>query len=124
MKLKKLITLFLLIIPFTFIYGEENTNENTNIKFEKPSSNRPRTPDVMNCPVSGYYSNGVVYLYFNEAIGETSVEISNTDTGDIWAEMFSAPSACEQVFIGNDSGYYSIYITTDCGDTYIGFFQL
>ena len=121
----KLYLLFVFVfLPFNLIKGDDNkTPEEPPVPIEF-NKNRPRTPDVMDCPVSGYYSNGVVYLYFDEAIGETSVEISNTDTGDIWAEMFSAPSACEQVFIGNDSGYYSIYITTDCGDTYIGFFQL
>ena len=119
----KQVLLFLFIcIPFYSVAVDDIENETEiSINFNK---NRPRTPDVMDCTISGYYSNGVVYLYFNEAIGETSVEISNTDTGENWTEMFSAPSACEQVFIGNVSGDYSIYITTDCGDTYIGFFQL
>ena len=119
----KSIFMLLAIFPFCFIYGEENEN-NIPIKIETQKPNRPKTPDVMDCPISGYYSNGVVYLYFNDEAEDVFVEISNTDTGDLWAETLISPSYCEQIVIGNSVGLYSIAITTSSGDIYLGFFQL
>ncbi len=123
MKTKSILML-LAIFPFCFIYGEENENKDPYININISKTNRPRTPGVMDCPISGYYSNGVVYLYFNDVAEDVSVEISNTNTGDLWSETLISPSYCEQIVIGNNAGSYSIAITTSSGDIYHGFFQL
>lgn len=126
MSTKNLIFSVLLIFCLPFYSMAEDGDKNSN-EIEIPlelNKNKPRTPDVMDCTISGFYSNGIVYLYFNDAAEDVFVEISNTDTGDLWAETLISPSYCEQIVIGNSLGLYSIAITTSSGDIYLGFFQL
>lgn len=123
MSTKNLIFSVLLIFCLPFYSVAEDENKEAEILLQK-TGNRPKTPDVMDCTISGYYSNGIVYLYFNDAAEDVFVEISNTDTGDLWAETLISPSYCEQIVIGNSVGLYSITITTSSGDIYLGFFQL
>ncbi len=123
MATKNLIFIVFLIFCLPFYSMAEDENKEADILLQK-TGNRPKTPDAMDCPISGYYSNGVVYLYFNDTAEDVSVEISNTDTGDLWSETLISPSYCEQIFIGNSAGSYSITITTSSGDIYLGFFQL
>lgn len=93
------------------------------IREEKPSFNRPRTPDYC-VEISAYYQNGVIYLQFNEDIGCMDVEVVNLSTGEQWNDGVCSDSQMETVIVSSATGNYTITLTTDNGTVYSGEYTL
>ena len=89
------------------------------IREEKPTLNRPRTPDYCS-EISAYYQNGVIYLQFSEDIGCMNVEVINLTTGELWSDDACSDSGMETVSVSSATGSYAIALTTDNGSTYSG----
>ena len=97
-----------------------------------PTATIPLTPprDKKNRPhdevqgVNAYYSDNKVILYFESYDGMATTTIINSDTGNNYNNISSTATQPIEIYIGNESGYYTIYIETSHGSIYEGNLQL
>ena len=80
------------------------------IREEKPTLNRPRTPDYCGA-ISAYYQNGVIYLQFNEDIGCMDVEVVNLSTGELWSDDASGTAVVNRTYTLNGTPFTSHKLT-------------
>ncbi len=97
------------------------SNPQTGIEFIKHSPNQPRT---LVQDIEAYHTNTMVYLTFNENLGQANIVITNANTG---AQVeTSVPTTCGNVQVDISSlgqGNFEIVINMAQG-TYSGVFCL
>ena len=88
------------------------------------TENSPNLPRTLVQDIEAYHTNNMVYLTFNENLGQANIVISNANTG---AQVeTSVPTTCSNVQVDISSlgqGNFEIVINTAQG-TYSGVFCL
>ena len=125
MKKFVLILCALFFVQFSNIIRAEE-QRNILIVKKKDSEDVPkqRPRDLIQVPISCFYSEGTLFFTFMEDLGELEISVTNLDTG---AEIFDEiDSFCGNALleVPESSGEYQIEITTENGDSYYGEYTL
>ncbi|WP_295935613.1 DUF3244 domain-containing protein [uncultured Alistipes sp.] len=87
-------------------------------------SELPRPRNIVLVPIVAYYEAGIVHLNFMEDIGQLTVEVVNTTTGEQWFEMGDSADGGMNIHVSGEYGNYVLYIETESGATFSGNFTL
>ena len=83
-----------------------------------PNQPRHLTSNFIEC----YYYSGVLYFMFSNDIGD--VEISVTSESNTWMKAIETSDGMGEICIaGGGNGSYSVEITTEYGECFVGFFK-
>lgn len=117
-----LITIFL---STQFCLADDNTipAKDTVLTLKKwkdrPSKNRPNTPEIDSQYITCSYSDGVITLYFAEPEGMCRGSVSDLTNGRMQLITFDSSDCVAPIEIGTLGDFY-IEFTTDLGNTYSG----
>lgn len=75
-------------------------------------------------PISCLYICGTLHFNFSSDIGQMTITVTNSLTGEQWFEMADAIDGSAEIAISDESGEYTILIETESGITYFGSFVL
>ena len=108
----------------TALYVMGNDSDETFVEIDitkNPPTNIERS--LILPTIEAYHTNTMVYLTFNENLGEVNIVITNTDTG-AHVQTTAASSCCNLHVNITDLGLgeLNVLITTENGTKYIGTF--
>ena len=120
--MKRILTNLLLICCIAITgYAQNGSNQVIDFQVEKGQIDTPiyRAPAII--PVSGYYMSFIntLYLSFIYDMGNVTVTIENTVTGDSLSESIPTDSGLQAISLGADNGLYVITIIMPGGQQYI-----
>lgn len=133
--MKKFILFFVSILfvasPFVALADDDEQTPpppppQEEIVFGKPLPNPD--PGKINprglAPISGLYADGVLMIDFAENLGNVSVTVVNTTTGDMWFESDDSALGTISIAITPYPGNYFVTVETQTDGVYIGEFIL
>lgn len=98
------------------------------IVFDKPIQFPDPDPGKINprglAPISGLYADGVLMIDFAENLGNVSVTVVNTTTGEMWFESDDSALGTISIAITPYPGNYFVTVETQTDGVYIGEFIL
>ena len=107
-------------------YADGNDSEPKPIPFNPPLPNP--YPGKINprslAPISGLYADGVLMIDFAENLGNVSVTVVNTTTGEMWFESDDSALGTISIAITPHPGNYFVTVETQTDGVYIGEFIL
>ncbi|MDE6116062.1 MAG: hypothetical protein K2G33_00965 [Duncaniella sp.] len=127
--IKKLIITFLVMLMSVGAYADDNPKDKDGNKEPKylplvldkiglPTT-RPRSP-AKAADIECYYYDGYICIAFNEPEGNASLLLEDMVTSESATYTFST-SAPFAVYVGEPSGILRLQLTTEDGNTYVGY---
>ena len=117
-------TLVVSLFAAIVLTANESSGNITQIPLSPAETeNSPNLPRTLVQDIEAYHTNNMVYLTFNENLGEVNIVITNTDTG-AHIQTTAASSCCNLHVNITDLGLgeLNVLITTENGTKYIGTF--
>ena len=126
---KKIILLFLAaLLPLSvFQLNADEKNKRKEIPLKQINKTHENNRSLILYPVESCYMGmmNLIQTTFSRDLGEVTLEVINTSTGEISCETFDSGVTPQTLLpISGDSGYYTITYTTESGDIYEGYFTL
>ncbi len=124
MKTKIILSFLAVFLPlsvFQLNADEKKTKQEIPLNQTQPTHENNRS--LIQIPIESCYMGMMNFIQttFSEDLGEVSLEIINTSTGEICSETFDSGVTPQTLLpISGDSGYYTITYTTESGDIYEG----
>jgi hypothetical protein len=126
---------WLVLAAFLFVVGniqvmaeEDETTTTTPTKIIIGSNDPYPDDDNRNgcmVPFTAYYQNGTIYISTMGDFTTLAVSVVNETTGQIWSTTVDISDGMGEISIANGcSGSYSVEITTEYNECFIGDFTL
>lgn len=129
MKLLKFLILLVVCLPFSVSILDADTPPHKQeipldrVVGSKENDNR----SIIKLPVVCYYygvTNAVV-TNVSPNLGDVTLTVTNTSTGEVWYDVFDSGTAPQTVLpISGTPGFYEITYITSSGDVYEGSFTI
>lgn len=122
---KKIIFLFLAaLLPLSvFQLNADEKKTKHEIPLNPIKSYHDNNRSLIQIPIESCYMGmmNLIQSTFSGDLGEVTLEVINTSTGEISCETFDSGVTPQTLLpISGDSGYYTITYTTESGDIYEG----
>lgn len=124
MKTKIILSFLAVFLPlsvFQLNADEKKTKQEIPLNQTQPTHENNRS--LIQLPIESCYMGMMNFIQttFSEDLGEVTLEVINTSTGEIsWDTFDSGVTPQTLLPISGDSGYYTITYTTESGDIYEG----
>lgn len=124
MKTKIILSFLAVFLPlsvFQLNADEKKTKQEIPLNQTQPTHENNRS--LIQIPIESCYMGMMNFIQttFSEDLGEVTLEVINTSTGEICSETFDSGVTLQTLLpISGDSGYYTITYTTESGDIYEG----
>lgn len=82
----------------------------------------PRSPAFV--PISGYYYDDAIYLFFSNNLGDVSIRIEDALGCTIISTSVDSSDGSESLHFSGTPGSYTIYFILEDNTSYIGRFEL
>ena len=112
-------TIFMACCIFISVKAQNGTDQTVDFRVEKAQVETPIYRAPARIPVQGYYVSfmNTLYLSFAYDMGDVTVRIENTRTGEFFSESFTTDSGMA-ITLGAESGLHIITIVRDDGQQY------
>lgn len=124
MKTKIILSFLAVFLPLSvFQLNADEKNTRHEIPIKQVIKTHENNRSLIQIPIESCYMGMMNFIQttFSEDLGEVTLEVINTSTGEICSETFDSGVTPQTLLpISGDSGYYIITYTTESGDIYEG----
>lgn len=124
MKTKIILSFLAVFLPLSvFQLNADEKNTRHEIPIKQVIKTHENNRSLIQIPIESCYMGMMNFIQttFSEDLGEVTLEVINTSTGEICSETFDSGVTLQtHLPISGDSGYYIITYTTESGDIYEG----
>ena len=114
------LSLVLSINTLTLWSANDLVNDSKDVVLEKKKKEKPRPRDLIQVPISCFYSDGSLFFTFMEDLGEVEITVTNQNIGAVFFDEIDTFGGSAVLETSTASGIYQIQIETETGDIYEG----
>ena len=104
------------------ISGKNQTPVQIVVSQQDQGGQVPRMPGVS--PISGFVFIDTIYLQFSENLGDVTVSLSETSTGQLLSTVVDSSNGYAIIPFSGDTGCYTLTFILENGASYIGRFEI